>query len=98
MAIARSTGVFYGTDETTLATVTNNTNDTSQAEVDVLGDNTSAGDVEIYVVLTSTVTAGSFDYTINRRRVTGQAYRQPSVTRSIAPTNGTNSGALCLMP
>lgn len=88
MAIAVSTGAFVGTDETTLQSIANNATQTG-SEVDLLADNASAGDVEIYAVITSTVTAGTIDITINKRRVTGQAYTMPSVTRSYAPTNGT---------
>ena len=35
------------------------------------------------------MTAGSIDITLNRRRVSGQVYKQLSVTRSFAPVNGT---------
>src|ERR1051326_4934217 len=89
MAIAVTTGnLGVGTDESTLQTIADNATQNG-AEVDLLGDNASAGDVEVYAALTSTVTAGSIDITLNRRRVSGQAYKQLSVTRSFAPTNGT---------
>jgi hypothetical protein len=88
MAITRSTGALIGTDETTGDTITNTSTDTG-AEVDVLGDNTSIGEVEIYLVFTSTVTAGTLDITINKRRVTGQAYAKVSAELSVAPINGT---------
>lgn len=88
MSIARSTGALIGTDESTGDTIANNATDTG-AEVDILGDNTSTGDLEIFLVFTSTVTAGTLDIKINSRRVTGQAYSKVSFERSVAPINGT---------
>lgn len=88
MGIARSTGSLKGTDESSGVTITNNSTD-SGAEVDVLGDNASAGDVNLYLVFTSTVAVGSLDVTINRRRLTGQGYVQASAQFSVSPINGT---------
>jgi len=88
MAILRSTGVLIGTSETVGDTIANNATDTG-AEVDVLGDNTSAGDMEIYLVFTSTVTAGTIDIKINSIRVTGQVYSKVAFERSFTPINGT---------
>ena len=88
MAITRSTGAFIGTDESTLTSILNNGTATG-GEVDVLGDNTSVGDIWLYALVQSTVTAGSFDITVNNRRVSGQAYARTGVSRSITPINGT---------
>jgi hypothetical protein len=88
VAIARTTLAFIGTDESTGDTITNNSTDTG-SEVDVLGDNTSVGEVELYLVFTSTVTAGSLDVTVNKRRVTGQAYAKLVADFAIAPISGT---------
>lgn len=97
MAITRTTGAFVGTDETTLQAIANNATQTG-SEVDLLADNTSVGDVWLYAVITSTVTAGTVDITVNTRRVTGQAYARTSASRSIAPTNGTQKVPLGKVP
>jgi hypothetical protein len=89
VAITTTTGALgVGTDESTLQSISNNAT-YNGSEVDLLGDNSSAGDVEVYAAITSTVTAGTIDVTLNRRRVSSQSYKQLSVTRSVAPTNGT---------
>lgn len=97
MALARSTGALIGTDETTLQSIANNATQTG-SEVDVLGDNASVGDVWLYAVITSTVTAGTIDIRVNSRRVTGQAYAKTNFEISIAPTNGTQKVPLGKRP
>ena len=64
----------------------------------MLGDNASVGDLWLYAVITSTVTAGSVDITINNRRVSGQAYARTSLSRSLPPTNGTQKVPLGRVP
>ena len=108
MAITRSTGALLGTDESTGVSAANNATivttfaNTSGAnannDVDVLGDNTSVGDLWLYAVITSTVTAGSLDITINNRRSSGQAYAKTSISRSLTPTNGTQKIPLGRIP
>src|SRR5437588_12483400 len=89
MAIARSTFAFIGTDESTGSTIANNTV-SNGSEVDVLGAGDNAGGVlNLYVVFTSTVTAGSVDVRFNPRRVTGQGYTARSYQWSLPPINGT---------
>ncbi len=88
MAIVRTNLAFIGTDESTLQTVVNNATQTG-AEVDVLGSDSADGDIELYAVITSTVTVGTIDIKVNSRRVTGQAYSKPNFEISVAPTNGT---------
>jgi hypothetical protein len=88
MAIARSNVALLGTDETTGDTIANNATDNG-SEVDVLGDNTSAGELEVYIVFTSTVAVGTLDITVNKRDHTTQAYKKLSADFSIAPINGT---------
>jgi hypothetical protein len=88
MSISRSTGSLIGTDESSGDSIANNATDTG-GEVDVLGDNTSVGEIELYLVFTSTVTAGTLDVTINKRRVSGQAYAKLGPEISVAPINGT---------
>lgn len=88
MTIARSTGALFGTDETTLTSVANNATGNG-SEKDILADNTSVGDMWLYAVITSTVTAGTIDIKVNNIRVTGQVYAKVNFERSIAPTNGT---------
>lgn len=97
MGLARSTGSFLGTDETTGVTIANNAS-SAGSEVDVLGDNASAGDVNLYIRFTSTVTVGSLDVTVNRNRVTGGAYSQPSAQFSVTPINGTGKYYLGRVP
>lgn len=88
MSIARSTLAFIGTSETTGDTIANNATDAG-AEVDVLGDNTSTGEIELYLSFTSTVTAGTLDITVNKRRVSGQNYQGLAANFSVTPINGT---------
>ncbi len=88
MTIARSTGAFVGTDESTLQAIANNATHTG-TEVDVLGDDVSVGELWLYIVITSTVTVGAIDLRVNSRRVTGQAYQTVTYQRKISPTNGT---------
>lgn len=89
MSIARSTLALVGTDESTGDTVANNGTD-GAAEVDVLGSGDNAtGTLDLYLVFTSTVTAGSLDIKYNPRRVTGQAYKARSAQWSVPPINGT---------
>lgn len=88
MAIARSTIALLGTSESSGDTITNNSTD-SGSEVDVLGDNASTGMLSLYLVFTSTVTAGSLDVTFNPIRVTTQAYKARSAQWSVSPVSGT---------
>jgi hypothetical protein len=88
MTIARQAKVFLGTDETTGVSIASGGTG-SGAEVDVLGDDTSLGEIDLYLVATCTVTTGSIDVTVNKRRVTGQVYSQPNPQHSFSPINGT---------
>ncbi len=95
MAYSTATYLLAGTgtaDETaTLAAVANNATATGPA-VDLLGDDTSTGDVEFYLILTSTVTAGTVQLRFNpqRRLNAGTAdYAKVSYERAVVPTNGT---------
>ena len=97
MAITRSVGAFIGMDETTGQAVANSAT-VSGSEIDLLGDNASVGDVWLYAVITSTVTSGSIDITLNNRRVSGQAYARPAISRSVPPMNGTQKVPLGKMP
>jgi hypothetical protein len=89
MTIAWSNNhAFFGTDEATGAAVANNATGNG-AEVDILGDTSSLGEIEFYAMITSTVAVGTIDITINKRRSTGQAYKKLAADFSIAPKNGT---------
>ncbi len=88
MAIARSALAFLGTDETTGVTITNNSSG-SPSEVDVLADNTSTGTLNLYLVFTSTVTAGTLDVRFSPRRVTAATYVARNYQWQVAPINGT---------
>ncbi len=72
VTIARSTGALLGTDETTGVSLAAATPVTS-SEVDILGDNTSSGVLNLYAVFTGTGLA-SFTVAVNARRLTGQGY------------------------
>lgn len=87
MAIGRSTGALLGTSETVLLAVAAGATSTG-AEVDVLADNTSVGEVAAYLVLTG-VAVGSVDVRLNPRRVTTQAYQQPNFQVNVATIAGT---------
>jgi hypothetical protein len=87
MALARSTGVFLGTDESTGVTIANNAT-TTGSEVDLLGDNTSVGDAWFYAVFTGAGTTGTLDLKFNPRRVSGQAYSKVNFEISIPPISG----------
>jgi len=91
MTIARSTGVFLGTDETTGVTIANNTTTTS-SEIDLLADNASDGEVDLFLKFTSTVTAGTIDVAIWPSRLITKSYPdQAPLVMSVAPINGTQS-------
>lgn len=97
MAITRTTGAFIGTDETSGQAIASSATYTG-AETDVMGDNASVGDLWLYAVITSTVTSGSLDITLNNRRVSGQAYARPAISRSVPPVNGTQKVPLGKLP
>lgn len=88
MGIARSTGAFIGTDESTPASIANGAS-ASSGEIDLLGDNASAGEVRVYAVVTSAVTTGSIDVSVASRRASGQAYTRRNPDFSLSPVNGT---------
>jgi hypothetical protein len=88
MGIARTTVALVGTDETTGLTIASAATNPA-VEIDLLGDDTSTGMLDLYLVATSTVTAGSIDLTFNSRRLTGQAYKARAAQWSVSPINGT---------
>lgn len=88
MAIARTTIALLGTSESSGDTIANNATDAG-SEVDVLGNDTSTGTLDLYLVFTSTVTAGSLDVKFNPRRLTTQVYKARAAQWSVAPINGT---------
>ena len=88
MTIARThTGAFIGTSESSLQSIAAGTTQTG-AEVDVLGDDTSVGELAAYLVVTATA-ASSVDVRINPRRATGQAYQQAVFPINVSTINGT---------
>lgn len=91
MAIARSSVVMLGTDDTTGVTITN-TSTSADTEVDVLGGDTSLGYGNVYFKYTSTVTAGTLDVELHHHRITAQDYKNQlagELKRSYVPVNGT---------
>jgi hypothetical protein len=93
MSITRSTGAFLGTNTNAGITITNGSTNTGSL-LDLLGDNASTGEVEIYFNVTSTVTNGSMDITVvpgwEANNGTIQ-YTRISLFCSYAPTNGTQN-------
>lgn len=89
MTVARSSGFLLGTAVGTGVTITN-TSTSVGSEVDVLGNDTSEGWVNLFLYYTSTVTAGSLDVTIFYSQITGdEAEDQSSLVASITPANAT---------
>lgn len=95
MSISTATYLLAGTgtadESATLASVANNATLTGSV-VDLLGDDTSTGDVELYLILTSTVTAGNVQLRFNphRRSNSGtEEYIKVNFEINVAPTNGT---------
>lgn len=98
MTVARSSGVALGTDETTGITITNTTR-TASSEIDFLGNDTSAGEVEIFLKFTSTVAVGTVDVDVSGARITGQDYTDvPRIVAQIVPINGTQKVSLGRYP
>ncbi len=88
MGVARSTGVLHGTSESSLTTLASGAT-TTGSEVDVLGDDASAGEMELYAVVAfGSVTSGASNAGVNlkfnKRRLTGEAY-----THQVAPVAST---------
>lgn len=97
MSIARATGALVGTSESSGVTITN-TSTATGSEVDVLGDSASTGTLHLWLIFTSTVTAGSLDVYLLPIRASGTTYDAiyPAFTR--APVNGTRKYYLGTVP
>lgn len=97
MGVSTSTLLLVGSgtaDESATKTSVANNATAAGATVDLLGNDTSTGDVELYLLLTSTVTAGTIDLKFNpqRRSNGGTAdYAKVSFEVSVSPTNGAQS-------
>lgn len=81
MAIIRDAGALVGTNEETLQEVAAGATHEG-AEVDVLGSNSTDGTLHLYVV-TQGSAKGSVDVQLNQRRVSGQAYKDPSTVLNV---------------
>src|SRR5690349_11630959 len=92
MAITTTSYLLVGTgtadESATLTAIANNATNTP-ATVDLLGDDTSMGEAELFLILTSTVTVGTVDIRINPQRDSGVDYAKVSYERQVVPTNGT---------
>lgn len=90
MSVARTNGVLCGTSEASGVTLAAGAT-TTYTEVDVLGDNTSAGEVELYAVVTfGTVAAtAGLNIKINKQRVTGGGYVEQTYSRSVTAVAST---------
>jgi hypothetical protein len=92
MAILRQLNPLIGTNTTSGVTIANN-GTSNGAEVDFFNDNTSVGDIWVYVWLSAAVTSGSIDIYINNRWNTGLAFKAQNPTYSIS-----SSAAGALIP
>ena len=94
MAVARSAKVLLGTDETVGVTITNGSTST-EAEVDMLGDDISMGYANFYVKYTGTgTTANGLRVQIIPRRISGQSYvaQLPAANiKTYTPISGTEN-------
>ena len=90
MTIARSTGAFFGTNESTLASLAAGVT-TTAGEVDVLGSDAAVGEVEVYALVTfGTVAAtAGVNLKVNKQRVTGAGYLQQNYSLSITAVAST---------
>ena len=104
MAIARSTGAFIGTNTSTGDTIANNATDGGNGNVDLLGDNASTGEVEIYVCFTGAGSTGTLDITIipgwEATSGTPPAIEFARLAKQyqISATSGTQKFYLCRLP
>jgi hypothetical protein len=89
MTVARvTTKILVGTDDATGVTIASNASAVG-SEVDMLGNDTSTGDVYVQVNFTSTVTSGTLDEYWYPSRVSGTpASSQVPIRGSFAPING----------
>ena len=102
MSTARLVGVFQGTNETTGVTVAAGATSVG-AQVDVLGNDTSAGSLNLYLVYTApTNAAGAMLGTINivprYQPVSGAAYTQTQDNFQVPVLPGTNEIYLGVIP
>jgi hypothetical protein len=98
VTVARSSGVFLGTDETTGVTIAT-TATTTSSQIDMLADDTSEGWMHLYLKFTSTVAVGSIDVKLIYSRVTGQNYADDAVVvGSVVPISGTKKVYLGQFP
>lgn len=95
MAITTATYILVGSgtadENVTLVAIANNAANTP-ATVDLLGDDTSLGEAELYLILTSTVTAGSVQLRFNSQRRFNAGtpdYQKVTYEIQVTPTNGT---------
>ena len=91
MAVARSSVVMLGTDDTTGVTIAT-TATSADTEVDVLGNNTSLGYGNVFVKYTGTAAAGTLDVEVHHHRITAQDYKDQipvELKRTFVPINGT---------
>jgi hypothetical protein len=79
MPITRSTGVLVGTDDTTGETVAAKAT-LNGSEIDVLGDNTSYGVINLFLSFTvpaSRYITGKIKVSVEDGRISGQLYTDP---------------------
>jgi hypothetical protein len=98
MAVTRELPVLLGTDESTGATVSNNTTSTG-SEQDILAGTVSFGFAHAYLKYTSSAAAGSVVVKLSAVRVSGQTYAvTPLKTVTFTPINGTERRFLGTIP
>jgi|ERR1700722_2849870 len=89
MTIAHSYGVLFGTSESSGVTIANNASNLS-SEVDLFGADTFTGEINLFLVFTSTVTAGTMDVSLFGSRGTTLEYTNLiPLVGSYSPISGT---------
>jgi len=89
MGIARTSGFLIGTSSTVGDTIANGASDTGLGIVDLLGNDTSIGEADLYLYATSTVTVGTIDVYFNKQQESGGTVLNATPDLQITPINGT---------
>lgn len=88
MSVTRSTGALLGTDEAVGVSVANGAI-VSGSQVDVLGDNASAGSIDVYLKFSPpSNTQGNVRVTLSQSRILGQSYGVKNYSIDAAMPNG----------
>lgn len=90
MAVVRTPLVaLVGTDETTGVSIASGSDSGAGVVQDLLGDNSSACRVIVYLVATCLATVGTLDVYLSQNRLNTTDYTPSSPQFQVTPTNGT---------